>query len=169
MTFEVPHLCPLLIVVKLPSMPAGWDMHPTSIMPSNELTLCTAAGITLLYCVKCQHHYGPVWVRLWVCVREREWYGWRAAFLLPEHSEQEQDGEEIKERISGKEATGSHWGRQGDWQRRRSSLSALIPDCHYYELRWVARWWGTETTHAHTHTGSEEGRYLDELSLDLNG
>lgn len=45
-------------------------MHPTSIMSSNELTLCTAAGITLPYCVKCQHHYGPVCVC--VCVRGRE-------------------------------------------------------------------------------------------------
>lgn len=27
--------------------------------------------------------------------------------------EQEQDREEIKEGISGNEATGSHWGRQG--------------------------------------------------------
>lgn len=36
------------------------------------------------YCVKCQHHYGPVTV----CLdreREREWYGYRAVFLLPEH------------------------------------------------------------------------------------
>ena len=32
-------------------------------MPSNELTLCTAGGMTLLYCVKCQHHYGSVFVK----------------------------------------------------------------------------------------------------------
>lgn len=37
-------------------------------MPSNELTLCTAAGITLLHCVKCQHHYEPVCVYVSVCV-----------------------------------------------------------------------------------------------------
>ena len=34
-------------------------------MSSNELTLRIAHGITLVFCVKCQHHYGAVCV----CVR----------------------------------------------------------------------------------------------------
>lgn len=92
-------------------------MHPTSIMPSNELTLCTAAGITLLYCVKCQHHYGPVRVCVSMRVCERECdrdTGQYPCYQSPEgkvQREQEQDREEIEERISRMEATGSHWGR----------------------------------------------------------
>lgn len=32
-------------------------MHPTSVLPSNELTLCSAGETTVIYCGKCQQHY----------------------------------------------------------------------------------------------------------------
>lgn len=32
-------------------------MLPTSVLPSNELTLCSAGETTVIYCGKCQQHY----------------------------------------------------------------------------------------------------------------
>lgn len=32
-------------------------MHLTSVLPSNELTLCSAGETTVIYCGKCQRHY----------------------------------------------------------------------------------------------------------------
>lgn len=32
-------------------------MLPTTVLPSNELTLCSAGETTVVYCGKCQQHY----------------------------------------------------------------------------------------------------------------
>lgn len=67
------------------------------------------------YCVKCQHHYGPVTVCL---DREREndtdtgRYSYYQSIEGDVQREQGLDREEIKGKISAMEATGSHWGRR---------------------------------------------------------